>query len=284
MLQELSSLSIDFINAIGGAIFVAVIYGAFFYVLFLFTDKGKPGDYKNFGRADPDHKFLNSDFKIEFSYYMFNKLVTGVLLYFVITFMTIYLLQKYVPFEIFSEHINAMPFVVQVLLGLFIADVVFFLPHWFSHKFLWRFHSIHHAAEHLSWITALRLHPVDVIPFSLGAAIILHVIGFQGEAMITAILIHDTYNVFVHCNITLNYPKPLCYILGSPNYHRWHHAAEKEAIDKNFATMFPIFDLLAGTYYHPDRLPKRYGLFEVEQKDFPKTFGGQLLYPFKKRK
>ena len=49
--------------------------------------------------------------------------------------------------------------------------------------------------------------------------------------------------------------------------------------EKNFASTFPILDLLFGTFYMPKQaLPGAYG---VADKGFPAGFGAQLLYPFK---
>ena len=48
---------------------------------------------------------------------------------------------------------------------------------------------------------------------------------------------------------------------------------------KNFAPTFPVLDVMFGTFYMPaNELPDGYGIGEP---DFPKTFGGQLLYPLK---
>ena len=45
------------------------------------------------------------------------------------------------------------------------------------------------------------------------------------------------------------------------SYHHWHHSAEDEAIDCNFAIHFPWIDRLFGTQHFPqDRWPKSYGL------------------------
>ena len=86
---------------------------------------------------------------------------------------------------------------------------------------------------------------------------------------------------FTHANINLKFDKPLRYVLASPHYHRWHHAGEKHAYNKNYCAMFSLIDLMFGTYYHPERLPKGYGLEPLEQKDYPDGLLGWLAYPFK---
>ena len=50
-------------------------------------------------------------------------------------------------------------------------------------------------------------------------------------------------------------------IVATPRYHAFHHAAEAEAVDKNFAFHLPIIDRIFGTQYLPDRAwPARYGI------------------------
>lgn len=70
------------------------------------------------------------------------------------------------------------------------------------------------------------------------------------------------------------------YVFSTPQFHHWHHGAEDEAIDKNFAVHFPALDLLFGTFFLPKRRwPNRYG---VENNDVPEGFLAQLIYPFRR--
>ncbi len=276
---------VDFMRNAGEMAFMFGFFMALFYLLFAVTRKNTSRQYADFTRADTNDRFISRDFRLEFSYFLLNKAVVDLALSVLASWLTILVMNRFFPHHIFGTYIGGLPFYAQVAIGLFIADAASFFPHWFSHKFLWRFHSIHHSAEKLSWLTAARLHPVDQVPFVIGGAVIMHIFGFEGESITSAIALHSFYNLFVHANIALDYPKPVCYILGSPNYHRWHHAADKEAIDKNFATMFPVFDLVFGSYYYPrGRLPESYGLYGREQQAFPRTLGKQLLYPFKRKK
>ena len=61
-------------------------------------------------------------------------------------------------------------------------------------------------------------------------------------------------------------------------YHHWHHAAQPEAVDVNFAIHFPFIDGLFGTRYFPKgEWPKRYGLMHG---GVPKGILAQWAYPF----
>ena len=68
-------------------------------------------------------------------------------------------------------------------------------------------------------------------------------------------------------------------MFASPVFHRWHHTTEEAGLNKNFASTFPILDLLFGTFYMPrNELPDVYG---IADRGFPPTFAQQMLYPFK---
>jgi sterol desaturase/sphingolipid hydroxylase (fatty acid hydroxylase superfamily) len=71
-------------------------------------------------------------------------------------------------------------------------------------------------------------------------------------------------------------------VIASPVFHRWHHTAEDEGLDKNFAGLFPAFDALFGTLYLPaGRQPRDFG---VRGEAVPETLLGQLAYPFRREK
>ena len=66
--------------------------------------------------------------------------------------------------------------------------------------------------------------------------------------------------------------------LVSPRFHRWHHTSEEEARDKNFAGLWPLWDILFGTYYMPrESRPTVFGT----TTSVPKGFIGQLTFPFR---
>lgn len=59
-----------------------------------------------------------------------------------------------------------------------------------------------------------------------------------------------------------------------------HHSCRLEGRDKNFAGLLPIWDVVFGTYYLPDRPPLELG---IHDQTFPeRSFWGQVLYPFRR--
>lgn len=111
----------------------------------------------------------------------------------------------------------------------------------------------------------------------VAAIVPLYLLGFAPNVLAAYAPFLALYPLLVHANVSWNFG-PLRYVLATPGFHRWHHAAE--ALDKNFSGLFPFFDLLFGTAYFPkDRRPQKYGLY---QEHLPTGFWRQIIHPFRK--
>lgn len=85
---------------------------------------------------------------------------------------------------------------------------------------------------------------------------------------------------FIHANVRLEFA-PLRWIVATPRFHHWHHAAEAEAVDKNFAVHLPLLDRIFGTAYLPQgRWPAAYGL--AGGASLPDGYARQLVAPFRR--
>jgi sterol desaturase/sphingolipid hydroxylase (fatty acid hydroxylase superfamily) len=84
------------------------------------------------------------------------------------------------------------------------------------------------------------------------------------------------YAIFLHANVNWDFGS-LRTIIATPVFHRWHHSRDREALDKNFAGLLPLWDILFGTYYMPkDRHPRNFGISEP----MPKSYLSQFWEPF----
>lgn len=233
--------------------------------------------------AQPNKTYLQSDNKVEVLYPLVSQIITSPISLFVTTYLTLMQLGSILPHQIFSQQIANLPYLGQMLVGLFIIDLSLYIRHRFVHHFFWPYHAIHHSAKHLTWITKFRLHPIDSVVMGVINTIVLHMIGFDFEAIITAQYLMMIWNNIVHANIRLVFPSFLHYIIGSPHVHRWHHATEKEAVNKNFTIMFCFIDVLFGTFYAPrDRLPKSLGIFDDGRVQLKDNIFSHLVYPFQR--
>ncbi|HET8697107.1 MAG TPA: sterol desaturase family protein [Gammaproteobacteria bacterium] len=172
------------------------------------------------------------------------------------------------------------PLGLQAVEMLLVGDFIgYWLHRAFHGRALWKFHAIHHCSQDLDWLSSVRLHPENDWLTRWVQASTLVLLGFSPGAIAAYVPFLTFYAVLLHANVSWGFG-PLAPLIASPKFHRWHHTSEDEGLDKNFAGLFPIFDVLFGTYYMPtDRLPARFGL---KDETVPQKFLAQLAYPFKR--
>ncbi|MDE3059742.1 MAG: sterol desaturase family protein [Pseudomonadota bacterium] len=178
--------------------------------------------------------------------------------------------------------LGALPLWLQAAAVFLLSDLLLYWTHrWFHGRTMWRFHAIHHSSSHVDWLSTYRFHPVNVwLTFTLVDVLMLF-LGFSPEA--TAIMggVNMMYSAMVHANLNWTFG-PFKYVFASPVFHRWHHTAQEEGMDKNFAPTFPLLDIVFGTFYMPEgRRPEHYG---VPGSNIPDHFIGQMIWPFKARR
>jgi sterol desaturase/sphingolipid hydroxylase (fatty acid hydroxylase superfamily) len=174
--------------------------------------------------------------------------------------------------------VGAQPLWLQAVEALVLADLVFYWLHRLFHTTkLWPFHAVHHSSAHLDWLSSMRFHPVNDVISRVCQAVPLVLLGFAPAAVLCAVPIVVVFIVVTHANVPWTWG-PLKHVFVSPVYHHWHHSSEPEAIDKNFAGVLVLWDLLFGTRYLPaGRRPSEYG---VAGGGTPHGFVALLVYPF----
>jgi sterol desaturase/sphingolipid hydroxylase (fatty acid hydroxylase superfamily) len=173
------------------------------------------------------------------------------------------------------------------LLALFIiADFVQWNIHRLLHRvpFLWEFHKVHHSVKEMGFAAHLRFHWMETVVYKTLQYIPLAMIGFSIQDFF---LVHITA-LFIghinHANLGWDYG-PLKYILNNPKMHIWHHAKElpnEHKYGMNYGLTFSFWDYIFGTAYIPKN-GKDIELGFPDEKEFPKSFWKQILYPFLKK-
>ncbi len=108
----------------------------------------------------------------------------------------------------------------------------------------------------------------------------LYLLGPSLDALNFYVAIAAFQAVFVHANFGMRFG-PLRYLLVTPQFHHWHHSKDDPAIDTNYAVHTPLYDLLFRSFHLPkDHWPKEYGTVSP----LPKTYFGQMAYPFRREK
>ncbi len=148
------------------------------------------------------------------------------------------------------------------------VDFVSYATHYAQHKvgILWEFHKVHHSLEVMHPLSNYREHPIDNITYSMttgatyGAVMGLasNLFGylpsmpqFLGIPVLMFVFNIMGYNLR-HSHVWLRWPGRWSMLFASPAHHHIHHSCHPDHIDKNFAFMFPFWDVLFRTYILPE--------------------------------
>lgn len=145
--------------------------------------------------------------------------------------------------------------VLAMLVAAVVFDFFFYWMHRFEHSnpILWQEHLVHHSDQSLNVTSSSRSHFLDAILIPIFVSVPMAVLFKLPPITIGLLtLVPFAWTHFVHANLKLGFG-PLWWLLVSPSYHRIHHSLETQHIDKNFATWFPVWDILFGTAVRPTR-------------------------------
>ncbi|RLA29952.1 MAG: sterol desaturase family protein [Gammaproteobacteria bacterium] len=188
---------------------------------------------------------------------------------------------KWFAIPALMETVGGLPFIVQFPLAIVMADLFQYGIHRAFHQFsfLWPFHAVHHSIKTMDWIAGSRSHFVDIL-ITRGLILIpMTLLGFSQGVMAGYLVFVAFHATFSHTDFRPRTRWLEPYFVTC-RYHHWHHAADPDAIDVNFAIHFPFIDRLFGTYHLPeDAWPERYGLIG---SSMPPGFFRQFVFPFKR--
>jgi sterol desaturase/sphingolipid hydroxylase (fatty acid hydroxylase superfamily) len=217
-------------------------------------------------------------------YYFVNSLVPGFLLSFPLALLA-GLTHRILPAG-FISFVVALPLWARLPLGMIVGEIGFYWGHRWSHEIplLWRFHAIHHSAEHLDYLVSSRAHPLDMVFTRMCEFVPMYMLGlaspmtFRGNLVPIIVTVIGTFwGYFIHANVRWRFGL-LEWLISTPAFHHWHHTNDgPEYINKNYAPVLPWVDWLFGTFYLPKgKVPERYG---IDEPISPILFG-QLVDPF----
>jgi sterol desaturase/sphingolipid hydroxylase (fatty acid hydroxylase superfamily) len=227
-----------------------------------------------------DQPVFRRQWMLDLTYFFVNSLLIEVLT--ILTLGPALILFEWARVDAVRNVVGSWPLVVQVPALVIVADFTQYWVHRTFHVvgFLWPFHAIHHSIEHMDWLAGSRLHLVDVAVTRGLTYVPIYVLGFSQAPLVAYVAFVSAQATFIHANVRFRFGA-LGWLLATPRFHHWHHGAEAEAIDKNFAVHLPVIDWLFGTFYLPtDRWPASYGLADGTR--VPEGFVRQFVEPFRR--
>ncbi len=178
---------------------------------------------------------------------------------------------------------RSWPFAAQAALAIVLADGLDLLRHRAFHRSarLWRFHALHHAGDRLHIGKSGRNHFVDVASRGLLVFAPLALLGAPPEALLAYPAAVQVLGPIAHANLDLRIPAFLHRIVLTPQAHRIHHARRLDLALHNYANVFPLWDLLFGTFLDPSGRERPAAGLDDDPN--PPGFFWQVLAPLGRR-
>jgi sterol desaturase/sphingolipid hydroxylase (fatty acid hydroxylase superfamily) len=114
---------------------------------------------------------------------------------------------------------------------------------------LWAMHSLHHSDPAMNVSTTNRHFWLEQAIKSVTIYVAVSLIFAASPLIILIYGVVSYYNFFPHMNLRVGFGRFV--LLNSPQNHRIHHSSQPIHRDKNFAGLFPVFDVMGGTQYMP---------------------------------
>jgi len=179
-----------------------------------------------------------------------------------------------------------LPVWLLLVTTLLLRGFVSFFTHYLNHKIplLWRFHRVHHMDTELDVSSTVRFHPFEM-PLSMAVGLpLVAAFGLSPWMLLFYELFDVTVTLFSHSNIRLpeRLNRYLRYIIVTPDLHKVHHSTFRPETDSNYSAVFPIWDILFGTFKTKTREPMETMKLGLEDIREPRTnsFWWLLASPF----
>lgn len=154
---------------------------------------------------------------------------------------------------------------IQWVLAFIVVDFLSYWYHRFSHRthILWAGHITHHSSPHFNLSNGFRTSLFQGINRIIFWAL-LPIFGFSPWVLLVTLKVSGIYDFVQHTKWFPRIPW-LERILITPSLHRVHHGKNEIYIDKNYGSVFSIWDKLFGTFQEETE-PVEYGI-KAEYRD-----------------
>jgi sterol desaturase/sphingolipid hydroxylase (fatty acid hydroxylase superfamily) len=251
----------------------------------------------------PKSVYLHRSATLDYAVFYINLLLYGILLAPLFFTMSAtsqvvggFLTELFGPKHPIFEASIAANIAYTLLIGLGF-DFMSYVTHVAFHEipFLWEFHKAHHSGEVMTPVTAFRVHPIDdILPLGAAALVVgtldatLRHFFFVSTSIISVYdinLILFIYYLFSynlrHSHIWVDYGPRISKVLISPAQHQIHHSKARTHWNKNYGSVFAIWDWMFGTIYVPKRKEKiEFGINEACEEREYQSLKAFYILPF----
>jgi sterol desaturase/sphingolipid hydroxylase (fatty acid hydroxylase superfamily) len=174
--------------------------------------------------------------------------------------------------------VTDLPLIARGTLWFLVADFSAYWVHRLQHasRFVWAFHSTHHAQEQLNFATTARFHPVDHFIFDALNFVPLLIVGGSPMGWLPLYLTVRSIAIAQHSRIKWRLG-PLSKLIVTPRFHSFHHSVDPRHYNTNFGAYLTIWDHIFGTAMDAPEQPSEFGLSDVKMPTLMST----LVVPFR---
>ena len=139
-----------------------------------------------------------------------------------------------------------------VLTAAIVNDFFFYWSHRVQHRWLWRYHAVHHSIRELNAVNSYHHASeamISLLLYTIPTSLIVSDVGPALPYISLALWLHI---VWIHSPTRAHFG-PLRALFVDNRYHRIHHSLEERHFDRNFGAFTTLWDRLFGTAYFPAR-------------------------------
>ncbi|XP_037789390.1 alkylglycerol monooxygenase-like [Penaeus monodon] len=132
--------------------------------------------------------------------------------------------------------------------AFFFVDFCYYWVHRANHEvnLLWAAHQVHHSSEDYILPTAVRVSVFQRMTY-FGFYHPLALLGIPISSVMVHLAFNFLFQFWVH-NEDIGKLGPLEWVFNTPSHHRVHHGSNKWCLDKNYGSIFIIWDRIFGTF------------------------------------
>ncbi len=220
-------------------------------------------------------KFRIEDYKITFTIFVFNRVVSR----FISIAVIVFCIKLFTPIAILKTNFSWYWFIY----GYIVWEFAHFIYHYLGHKvrLFWCLHSTHHAPEQMNMSVSFAHFFLEAPYADFIRTSICIVMGINPLLLGLIMFVDGTWGAFIHAGENVLKDGRLGFlnkIILTPSHHRVHHAKNPLYMDTNFCNLLNIWDRVFKTYqYEKEDEKPIYGITrKMNPQNFTDVYFGEI--------